>query len=101
MTKIIRPLRSGQITIPSGLRKQLGINEQTLLQIRVEEGELRITPVTTTKQAKGSLWMRELYKHFAPVRQTLKESGATEQKIDTAIDRALSAVAKHHDTSSN
>ena len=90
-TRLVRPLRGGQITIPAEFRRQLGINEQTLLQLTLEAGELRITPVRLTPAA-GSPWLKELYETFAPARQEVREKGYTEEEVDDAIDEALAAV---------
>jgi hypothetical protein len=45
----------------------------------------------TAKEPKpqGSLWARELYELYAPVRESLKDY--TEQEINDAIDEALRA----------
>ena len=32
MTRIVRPLRGGQITIPAEFRRELGITEESVLQ---------------------------------------------------------------------
>ncbi len=92
MTKIIRQLRSGQITIPSEFRKQLGIDEQSYLQITLAQGELRIKPVEVKPQSKGSAWLKELYDYFEPVREEAKNY--TESEINAAIDDAVRAVRK-------
>ena len=67
-TKVVRPLRSGQITIPAEFRQQLDIDEHTLLQIVLVGHELRIRPVKVSDAASGSAWAKELYAMFAPVR---------------------------------
>lgn len=36
MNKIIKPLRSGQITIPSDFREKLGIDAETFIEILKE-----------------------------------------------------------------
>lgn len=91
-TRLVRPLRSGQITIPAEFRKQLGISEESILQVTLEGDELRIKPVPSRATAAGSPWLKELYDLFAPVR----EEGASygEAEIDTAIDTAVAAVRK-------
>ena len=33
MSRIVRPLRGGQITIPAEFRKELGITEESVLQV--------------------------------------------------------------------
>lgn len=91
-TKIVRPLRSGQITIPATFRKQLGIDEQTLLQMTLVEGELHIKPVAVREPSQGSGWLRELYDYFAPVRDEAVAKGYTEDEINDAIDDAVAAA---------
>lgn len=93
MSKIIRPLRSGQITIPADYRKRLGITEESLLQLSVENGELRLKPLRLVEQGENALWLKELYKRFAPVRDEAEESLKSED-IDAAIDQAVKAVRK-------
>lgn len=94
MTKIIKPLRSGQITIPADFREKLGIDTDTLLQVSLLHGELIIKPVKAVDQV-GSPWLKEAYEAFAGVRkQTEKYS---EDEINEAIDQALQAVRKSHD----
>ena len=93
MTRIVRPLRSGQITIPADFRKQLGITEDSVLQMILGEGELRIRPMRVTETAAGSPWMRELYELFAPVRD--EAASMREEEIDEAVTRAVAASRKH------
>ncbi len=90
--KLVRPLRSGQITIPIEFRRQLGIDEESVLQVRVTEGELRIRPVTVA--TSGSSWLRDLYDYFAPVRGEATAKGLSETEIDAAIDAAVAAVRR-------
>ncbi len=84
--KLVKPLRSGQITIPIRFRKQLHIDEQTLLQIGVSGSELRIRPVRITSGA-GSPWFRELYELFAPVRKEASRRGGSE--IDRDVQKTV------------
>ncbi len=92
LTKLVRPLRSGQITIPIAFRKQLGIGADTLLQLTLDEGELRLKPVQVADEPKGSPWLRELYDYFAPARQEAIDKGYTEEEINGWIDEAVAAV---------
>jgi bifunctional DNA-binding transcriptional regulator/antitoxin component of YhaV-PrlF toxin-antitoxin module len=95
VTRIVRPLRGGQITIPSEFRKSLGIDTDSLLQISLVAGELRIRPLTVTQRAEGSPWLKELSDQFAPVRE---EAGQyPEAEIDAAIDKAVRAVRQRND----
>ncbi len=96
MMKIVKSLRSGQITIPSNFRAKLGIDADTLLQIRIAEGELRIKPVKHTDTVAGSPWVKELYEAFAPVRKEILDRGITEEEVNDTIDRAVKAVRKKH-----
>ena len=45
MSKVIRPLAKGQITIPAEFRQKLGIDANTLLDISLVEGKLEIIPL--------------------------------------------------------
>jgi len=44
-SEIVKPLPKGQITIPATFRKQLGIDENTLLDISVKDGDLVVRPI--------------------------------------------------------
>lgn len=92
MTKIVRPLRSGQITIPAEFRKRLRIDQETLLRITLDDGELRIRPVQVTEPQRGSPWLRELYEYFAPVREEIRARGISEEEVNADIDAAIAAV---------
>lgn len=95
MTRIVRSLRSGQVTIPADFREKLGINSDTLLQISIMQGELRIKPVKAVDTAGGTPWLKEAYEAFADVRKHTEQYSA--QEINGAIDQALKAVRKAHD----
>ena len=45
MSKVVRPLAKGQITIPAEFRHKLGIDANTLLDISLVEGKLEIIPI--------------------------------------------------------
>jgi len=92
LTRIVRPLRGGQITIPAEFRKRLGLGPDDLLKLTLVEGELHIKPVRVTETGEGSPWLKELYDLFAPVREEAKD--VSEQEIDAAIDQALAAVRR-------
>jgi AbrB family looped-hinge helix DNA binding protein len=94
MSRIIRPLRGGQITIPAEFRKELGITEESMLQVTLSGGALHLKPVRITESGEGSPFLKELYEYFAPAREEIKEKGYTEEEIDAAIGQALKAVRK-------
>jgi AbrB family looped-hinge helix DNA binding protein len=91
MTRVVRPLRSGQITIPAEFRRALGIGGDSLLQLTLIQGELRIRPVSVSPEGQGSGWLREAYDAFAPVREELAQKYSGDE-IDAAIDQAVKAV---------
>lgn len=92
MAKLIRSLRSGQITIPADFREKLGITDETLFQISLAAGELRIKPVETTQTLSGSPWLSKLYEYFGDVRREAKRKKYSEAEINASIDGALAAV---------
>jgi bifunctional DNA-binding transcriptional regulator/antitoxin component of YhaV-PrlF toxin-antitoxin module len=94
MTRIVQPLRSGQITIPAEFRRRLGITQDTMLRMTLEDEELRISPLRTTETVSGSPWFVALYNEFAPVRE--EAARYSEEEIDAAIDEAVVAVRNKH-----
>jgi len=44
MTKIVKPLSRGQITIPMEFRKKLGIGSNTILNLVLKGNKIEITP---------------------------------------------------------
>lgn len=91
-TRTIRPLRSGQITIPADFRRALDIGDDTLLHMSLEGDGLRITKLRAAPDPAGSPWLAELYRRFAPVRQEAIDAGYTEEEINEAIDEAVADV---------
>lgn len=89
-SRVIRSLRSGQITIPADFRKALGIQDHSLLQITIDQGELRIRPITPDTDAGPNDWFLRLYDYYAPVRA--EAAKYSEEEINAAIDEAVRAV---------
>ncbi|OGG03312.1 hypothetical protein A2W14_02345 [Candidatus Gottesmanbacteria bacterium RBG_16_37_8] len=98
MTQLIKPLRSGQITIPASIREKLGIDSDTFLIINLVAGELRIKPVRVTAKVEDTDWFNKLYDQFSEVRK--EAQSFTEKEIDQAINKAIKAVRSHHVKSS-
>ena len=90
--KIVRPLRGGQVTIPVEFRRELGIGPDTMLEVSLMDGELRMRPMPLGRTVAGSPWLKELYDLFAPVRDEAK--GHDSKEIDAAIDSAMKAVRR-------
>lgn len=88
-TQSIRPLRRGQLTIPSEFRGRLGIGDDAQMQLMLREGTIVVVPVVANP-AQGSAWARELYAMFAPIRTVAAEMN--EAEINSEIDAAVAAV---------
>ena len=96
MTRTVPAQRSGQATTSDEFREPLGITEESLIQMTLVEGELRLRPIDGGKEQKGSLWLKDAYELFAPVRQEAIEKGYTEEEINATIDEAIAAVRAEH-----
>jgi len=94
--QIILPLQGGQITIPDEFRRLLDIQDDTLLQISLEEDGLRIRKVNVGRTAGEMDWFKELYEYFAPVREEIIERGFSEEEVNADIDVAVRAVRARH-----
>ncbi len=84
-TRIVKQLRHGQITIPKEFREALGLSDEDLLSITLEEGKLEVAPVKVS--ARGLSWAKDLYEIFAPVRESVRRE--KEEEIDQAIEEAV------------
>ncbi|MEZ4505269.1 MAG: hypothetical protein R2848_05200 [Thermomicrobiales bacterium] len=97
-SRTVHVLRGGQITIPIEFRRELGIEDASLMEVTLtERGDLTLHPVET--RPRGSEWLRELYEAFAPVRQEAIDKGYTEEEINEWIDEAVREVRAEHRTS--
>ncbi len=94
LTRIVRPLRRGQLTIPAEFRRRLGIGDDTLLQLTLHEGKIEVVPVVAMP-AVGKAWARELYAMFIPIREEARTMN--EAEIDALIDEAIDEVRLQHD----
>ena len=95
-TTAVRFLLGDEIDIPEVFREELGIDESTLLVLTTAGGELRIKPfhfnVNKNPSEDGSPWLRDLYEHFAPVREEILASGITQEELFADIDAAIEEV---------
>ena len=89
LTRIVCPLRRGQLTIPVEFRRRLGIGDDTLLQLTLYEDKIEIVPVVT-RPVIGIAWAQELYEMFASVRQEAQTMD--EAEIDALIDETVDEV---------
>lgn len=91
---LIKPLRSGQITIPASFRKRLGIGRHSILQVNLVEGELHIKPLKVSDTAGNNHWFKKLSDQFCDVRS--KNASFSENEINATIDKAVQIVRKSH-----
>jgi len=89
-TRLVRPLRNGQITLPADFRRALQLDQAPMLQITLDGQELRIRAYNPDQIETGSTWLRDLYQLFAPVRRAVVE--CADQDINRAIDLALATL---------
>ena len=92
MATMVRASKTGQVAIPDEIRKELGIEENTLLRVTVQDGELRLKPVDRREETEGSPWLLEPYEYFAPVREEIRRKGYTDEEVNAAIDAAIREV---------
>lgn len=64
MSKIVRPLSKGQITIPAQFRERLGIDQDSLLNIILLEDRLEVVPVRIGEQESLREYTDEEIKTF-------------------------------------
>lgn len=95
-SKVVRILRGGQITIPVEFRRRLGIDDETLLRITVEDGELRVSPVPSAEKDAGPDWLDTLFDAYAPIRAEILARGIAEEEINSDIDAAIAEVRAAH-----
>jgi bifunctional DNA-binding transcriptional regulator/antitoxin component of YhaV-PrlF toxin-antitoxin module len=88
---LVKTQPGGQITIPSQFREALGIEDEMLLQLSLEDGALRVT-LADAEENRGSPWLRELYDYFAPVREEILARGISEEEVNADIDAAIAEV---------
>lgn len=84
---IVRQLRNGQITIPKRFREALGLRDDDLLSITMENERLELAPLRVSEKRPDSDWVRELYNLYAPARRSLKS--VPEAEINKAIGAAV------------
>lgn len=68
LTRLIKPLPKGQITIPIDFRRRLGIGEHTILRGTLKDGKIEISPIQPIEQRKQ---LREY--SASQIRQFLKD----------------------------
>ena len=92
--RLVRSLRSGQITLPADFRRALRLDEAMFLQVTLQGDELRIRAYAPDKLETGSDWLRDVYWLFRPVRHQAAE--ADDRLINAAIDQAIAHLRGDH-----
>jgi bifunctional DNA-binding transcriptional regulator/antitoxin component of YhaV-PrlF toxin-antitoxin module len=90
VSRVVRALHGGKITIPVEFRRALHIEDGTLLQLSLDNAELCLRPLVVRETAGSPL--RDLYEYFAPVRAEILERGISEDELYDDIDRAMQEV---------
>ena len=93
-TRLVRPLRNGQITLPAAFRHALDLDQAPMLQITLQDGELRIRPYHPDRLETGSTWLADLYRLYRPVRQKISASNALD--LDIVIDTLVARLQGGH-----
>ncbi len=52
LTKVVKPMAKGQITIPVEFRRRLNIGPDTFLRLTLKEGKIEIVPLRLVPQAE-------------------------------------------------
>ena len=55
MTKLVKPLSRGQITIPIEFRRKLGIEDNTILNLTLKGNKIEITPAVVREVGEEEL----------------------------------------------
>ncbi|MCA9878579.1 MAG: AbrB/MazE/SpoVT family DNA-binding domain-containing protein [Thermomicrobiales bacterium] len=88
----LRARIDGSVSLPGDVVRTAGIEDGDLLEVHVENGELRIVPAGTDAPPPTSNPLAELYDYFAPARDEILASGMTEDEINAEIDLAIAEV---------
>jgi bifunctional DNA-binding transcriptional regulator/antitoxin component of YhaV-PrlF toxin-antitoxin module len=91
-SRVVQVLRGGRIVIPAEFRRLIGIEDDSLLRITVEDGDLRVSPVNSEMQGKERDWLDALYDAYAPTRADILARGISEEEVNTDIDAAIAEV---------
>ncbi len=83
LSRLVRPLPKGQVTIPIAFRRRLNINDRTLLSVAVKGEKIEISPV---RQGGNEKKPREY--SDAEIQRFLKED-RIDPKIASRVRRLL------------
>jgi bifunctional DNA-binding transcriptional regulator/antitoxin component of YhaV-PrlF toxin-antitoxin module len=89
LVKVVRPVRRGQVTLPAEFRRRLGIDDDTLLQMTLQEGKIEIVPMVVTP-VTDQIWAQAADARLAPAREV--GQALDEAEIDALIDQAVDEV---------
>ena len=88
----IRTRIDDSIILSGDVIRAAGLATGNLLEVHVEDGELRLVPAGANTPAPESNPLADLYDYFAPVREEILASGVSEEEINADIDAAIAEV---------
>ncbi len=95
----IRVLPDGSVTLPPDVVHAAGFAEGDTIAVSLESGGLRLDPAGRSATALCKQPLRDLYNHFAPVREEVLASGISEDELNDLIDEAIAASRRERSRS--
>lgn len=89
---MIRTRIDDSVVITGDVIRAAGLAPGSLLEVHVENGELRLVAAVPATPGPQSNPLADLYDYFAPVREANLASGVTEEEINADIDAAIADV---------
>ena len=86
ISKVVRPLSKGQITIPVSIRRALGITESSLLEVSLEGDRIVISKLETQPEGTFRVYSDEEIARF------LEEDKITPETADRVRELMRSAL---------
>ena len=90
---LVRMLRGGQVTLPVEARKALSLREGDYLDLEVEDGILKLTPVEVIDRAAAD---RRLDSILARVRYAGPQPAPSEDEVMDLVVEEIRAVRAGH-----
>ena len=88
----IRTRIDDSITLSGDIVRAAGLASGNLIEVHVEDGELRLIPASASTPEPKTNPLADLYDYFAPVREHVLASGYSEDEINADIDAAIAEV---------
>ncbi|MFT4037094.1 MAG: AbrB/MazE/SpoVT family DNA-binding domain-containing protein [Thermomicrobiales bacterium] len=85
-------IEDGKVTIPPAMLDDLGLENGATLEVRLEEGTLRLLPLAPDEVTRHQHPFAALYEWFAPSRAHIAASGISQEELYADIDEAVREV---------